>query len=41
LSQDIAILEKIYEQEKSPDILKLLLEKLNHEYQFEKAKEYI
>jgi len=41
LSQDTEILEKIYKQEKNPDILKLLLEKLNHEYQFEKAKEYI
>jgi len=34
-------LEKIYQKEKNPDVLKILLQNLVGDYQFEKAKSYI
>ncbi len=39
--KDLEILEKIYQKDDSPDILKLLLQKLIEDYQFDKAKAYI
>jgi hypothetical protein len=38
--EDIRVLEALYEKEKSPLILKALIEKLSQDYQFDKAKEY-
>jgi hypothetical protein len=40
-TQDIQVLEKIYQQEENPDVLKALLQKLVEDYQFDKAKQYI
>lgn len=40
-TSDTEMLEKLYEKTKSEDVLKLLLNKLLWEYQFESAKKYI
>lgn len=39
--RDLDILEKIYQKDNNPDILKILLDKLVEDFQFDKAKEYI
>jgi len=39
--RDLDLLEKIYQKEKNPDVLKILLQNLVGDYQFEKAKSYI
>lgn len=39
--KDLEILEKIYQKNNSPDVFKLLLQKLVEDYQFDKAKSYI
>jgi len=39
--KDLAVLEKIYQKDNDPDVLKLLLQKLVEDYQFDKAKQYI
>lgn len=39
--QDLDLLEKIYQKDENPDVLKLLLQKLLEDYQFDKAKQYI
>ncbi len=39
--KDLDLLEKIYQKDKNPDVLKILLQNLVEEYQFEKAKTYI
>lgn len=39
--KDLDLLEKIYQKEKNPDVLKILLQKLVEDYQFDKAKAYI
>jgi len=40
LLEDINILEKIYKKNPKPEILRVLIEKLSQDYQFEKAKDY-
>lgn len=39
--KDLDLLEKIYQKDESPDVLKVLLQKLVADYQFDKAKAYI
>jgi len=38
--EDIQVLEKLYKQSPNPLIVKVLIEKLSQDYQFDKAKEY-
>lgn len=39
--EDIKVLEKLYKKQKNPLVLKSLIEKLQQDYQFDKAKKYI
>ncbi|MCF6333845.1 MAG: hypothetical protein L3J11_11225, partial [Draconibacterium sp.] len=39
--EDIKVLENIYQKQKNPLVLKALIEKLQQDYQFDKAKKYI
>ncbi len=39
--QDIELLEKIYQKDENPNTLKILLQQLVEDYQFDKAKQYI